>query len=422
MFRYLRKSKLIKNLAVYSSSSTLAQFIMMVYTIILARSLGPEALGIFAGAYSIAGLSVSIINWGMDTWLLREAGVVGNPRELAGHVLAIKSGLGTVWVLALVAVVPFVRPDLFSVPLIMVVVVDVWSDVCFNTEISALNTQGRMREITWLLMISRVGRIAGAITLAVIGVASPFPYAITRSMATVASFVAATLMLRPSFNQITLKILASVVRQAIPYGFSDFFAIIYANADVTMLTLMAGKRAVGEYSPATGIVHALFIVPNAIFTVLVPAISSYAKNDIRRLYHLTWKMILGYAAIGLALWSVIGPGSDLLIRIVLGNAYATTGGLLEILSPILFMKSVEFGCAAILVAIGWQTKRLGPQIISAASNLLFNLWAIPRFGVFGVAWVYVISEAIIFLGYGWLTFRWMRKIRIKEAELNVQQT
>jgi len=189
-----------------------------------------------------------------------------------------------------------------------------------------------------------------------------------------------------------------------------------------MLTLMAGKRAVGEYSPATGIVHALFIVPNAIFTVLVPAISSYAKNDIRRLYHLTWKMILGYAAIGLALWSVIGPGSDLLIRIVLGNAYATTGGLLEILSPILFMKSVEFGCAAILVAIGWQTKRLGPQIISAASNLLFNLWAIPRFGVFGVAWVYVISEAIIFLGYGWLTFRWMRKIRIKEAELNVQQT
>jgi O-antigen/teichoic acid export membrane protein len=419
-WNYLCNSTLINNLAVFGSSNTIAQFIMMVYTIILARVLGPSALGVYAGAYSISGLSIAIVNWGMDTWLLRESGIVGNPRKLSGIVLTIKFGAGFIWALALVILLPTIRPDLFSTGLMIVVVLDIWADVCFNTSVAALNALQKMREISWLLMISRIGRLLGLISVAMVGIVSPLPIAMTRGFATILSFVGALILLRPQFNLVNLREMRIVVVHSLPYGLSDFLSLIYANADVTMLNLIAGEQAVGNYSPATGIVHALFIVPNAIFTVIVPVISNFVKNDVHHLYRETRRILLGFGAIGLVLWGVIGPGGDLIIHILLGEAYRVTGNLLEILSPILFMKSIEFGFAAILVAVGWQKKRLIPQAISAAANVLVNLWAIPRFNVFGVAWVYVFSEAIIFVGYGWLVWQWVKDIRGLATESNVQ--
>jgi O-antigen/teichoic acid export membrane protein len=92
----------------------------------------------------------------------------------------------------------------------------------------------------------------------------------------------------------------------------------------------------------------------------------------------------------------------------LGEAYSTTGELLAILSPILFLKTVSFAAAAFLVAVDWQSHRLIPQAISAAVNIVLNLLVIQTLGIQGVAYVYVISEAVLLIGYLFATTRWFR--------------
>ena len=105
-----------------------------------------------------------------------------------------------------------------------------------------------------------------------------------------------------------------------------------------------------------------------------------------------------------------------IVRVLLGQQYLVSSVLLGILSPLLLFKSLGFGLAALLVVVGWQKQRLLPQAVSAAANILLNLWAIPRLGVAGVAMVYVASELILALGYAGLVLRWMRTGALKAEE------
>jgi O-antigen/teichoic acid export membrane protein len=57
--------------------------------------------------------------------------------------------------------------------------------------------------------------------------------------------------------------------------------------------------------------------------------------------------------------------------------------------------------AAAVVATGRQTRRLYVQGVAAALSVFVNLAIVNAFGVRGVAWVYVFTEAVILVGY-WL--------------------
>lgn len=87
------------------------------------------------------------------------------------------------------------------------------------------------------------------------------------------------------------------------------------------------------------------------------------------------------------------------IHLILGPAYEITGDLIIILSPLLLFKAISFFCATILVAIGAQSKRVIPQVFSLLINIGLNLLLIPRIGVIAPAFVYVISEGVLMVGY-----------------------
>ena len=112
----LRKNSLIKSLALFGGSTTAAQFIMMIYVLIVARVLGPTELGFFNSAYSLVGITAFFLNLGMDTWLLRKAGLYSDVTILSGKVLRIKAAIGIFWSLMLVVIAPMVRPDRPGVP------------------------------------------------------------------------------------------------------------------------------------------------------------------------------------------------------------------------------------------------------------------------------------------------------------------
>ena len=86
------------------------------------------------------------------------------------------------------------------------------------------------------------------------------------------------------------------------------------------------------------------------------------------------------------------------------------------LSPIPFLKCMEFGFAAIIVAANKQRTRLIPQAITAILNLVLNLIIIPRNGAVGAAAVYVATEVILFVSYGIIAIRTLKTIRKVSVE------
>jgi O-antigen/teichoic acid export membrane protein len=402
------KNSLIHHLALFGGSTTIAQFIMMVYVLIVARILGPTELGFFNSAYSLVSISAFFLNLGMDTWLLRKAGLFEDVTILSGKVLRIKAAIGIFWSLALVTLAPKIRPDLYTVPMMLICSLDAWSDVCFNTEIQALNVQRRMKTITWLVLLSRGGRMLGLLVLIFFGVTSAVLFALTRALATFIGFVIATILHRPKIRSGSLVSTREVLSESLPFGLSEFLSLIYTNIDVTILAWMAGKTAVGLYSPASGIIHALFVVPNAMFSVMVPSMTKLGANSIERFRSSLRPLFFSFFVLGVAMWLAVGILGKWVVSWLLGDAYQFSGQILVILSSILFLKCISFACAIVLVAVGWQRKRLMPQFISAVLNIGANILFLPVYGVVAVAWVYVISELILTLGYIWITLRWVR--------------
>ena len=75
------------------------------------------------------------------------------------------------------------------------------------------------------------------------------------------------------------------IRQAPPYAASDFLAWLYMRQDILIVALMLGDYSAGIYSPAVGIVNALFLVPATIHVVIVPVLSNLFTTNVQQ----AWK-------------------------------------------------------------------------------------------------------------------------------------
>ncbi len=396
----------MKEMSMFSGANLVAQIIMMVYAVLIARGLGPQQLGIYSGLYAIAGITVTIINWGLDTWILKEAYRANSIRVLTGDVLSLKTFLGIFWGLSLVIILPIIRPDFFSPLFVFIVVLDVFFDVTFNTFIASWNIQKKIKQITTMLLISRLGKFGLLIILLFFNQLSLISISITRL--TISFIVAGICFLysRPIlFNAFRSKFF-SIIKSSSEFGYSEILAVIYANVDVAILTFISISINVGLYSPASGIIHALFVIPNSIYSFLIPDFSKkFSSIESQKTKIEVIKIILLFFSIGLALFLFVGIFGKIIIVRILGSSFFETGNLIIILSPILLIKSIEYGLAIIIVAMGFQRKRLTPQFIVAFMNIILNIILIPAYGIFAVAWVYVISEFFLMIGYGVIVFK-----------------
>ena len=92
--------------------------------------------------------------------------------------------------------------------------------------------------------------------------------------------------------------------------------------------------------------------------------------------------------------------------VVLGNDFAESGAILTILSPILLLKSLNFALAAVLVPGACQQPRTIAQALPALSNVGPNILIVSRYGVVGVACVYVLRETFPLVGHAILGWGW----------------
>lgn len=400
----------LRKALLFSGSAGLAQFIMMIYTLIVARWLGPVEYAVFAAAYSICTLTAFVFNWGLDTWLLREGrpGVQISP--LISSIFELKAAMALAWLAILVAVVPAFRPDLFVPFLVLIAALDVLGDSLFNTSISSLNLQHRISGMSVLLLISRGGRLMSALVLVFTDQHLAINFAIVRAISTWFGLVISLYLI---YRQLQWTRFQPVVlwKNSSIYGFSEFLAIVYAQVDVTLLALMVDRASIGNYAPAISLLNGLFILPNAIYNLLIPALSRELPGKWERAQNKFTLAIVGLTALGLVLWAGLYWGGGWLISMLLGDEYQFAGELIRILSPIILIKSVEFGLAALLIAVGWQQKRLIPQLFSALLIIGLDLMVIPMYGPIGAAIVYVVCELILLAGYLLLAIDWWRSFK-----------
>lgn len=201
------------------------------------------------------------------------------------------------------------------------------------------------------------------------------------------------------------------LRRHLPPIFT-FFALtvattIYTNLDVAMLGFLTNDQQVGYYNAAVKIKDLLVSFVTALGAVLLPRISYYVSEgrmeEFAQLIRKAFDFIIFMAAPVAVYFLVMADRSILLAS---GPAY--TGSILpmQIIMPTIFCIGLTNVIGMqMLVPIGREKLVVISTCAGAVTDVVLNLWFIPRYASAGADLGTLVAEIVVLLAQLWMIRR-----------------
>lgn len=186
---------------------------------------------------------------------------------------------------------------------------------------------------------------------------------------------------------------------------AELASAIYVRADISIISLILGKSATALYGPAINLLQASFLAPRALFLLTLPLLSKAFKQDVRQFNRQGILQIGVQGIIGGIISIFLFLFADELLTIIFQTAYLGSAQYLRLLSPIPFLRALNFGVGTMLAASDRQSLNTRVQTIVAAFNVVANLLVILPFGLIGVSIVYVTSDSVLLVATATLLWR-----------------
>lgn len=403
---------LFVNAGTLFSGTAVARVLSAFIIFIVARQLGLEQFGLYTAAWSLAKLTSAFFSLGLDSWLLRDA--KGDATQLGrstGSALALKSGLGAIWLAALVILAPFLSQDTFPASLLIFSAVAVWFEEVGTTAVAAFKAALRNTVTVWLVIFSQLIIFLATLGLAWLDYDTSAIYLAVRMVTTgVGTAVALYYMFRHFPVAFHLGDLPQTLRETLSFGISHGLSMIYGKADITIIAYFLGSIAAGIYSPASSLMATLFLVPTAVYEVMLPVFSRMHAENEKQIPKKGFNLILLSMGLGMLLGVGLALVAYPLVWVLYSPEFLASAPILVILSNVLLFKCISFALAAILAAVGWQGKRVWIQLGASIFNIGLNLLVVQNYGIIGIAYVYVLTEFLLTAGYLALLLLWQRDI------------
>lgn len=367
--------------------------IVIASSVILVRYLGASGFGEYAGVYAYVGMFVWLANFGMEQVVVREASkdpehagdTWGSAITVAmlttavaivvaiaiGYLLGYRGTTVTLLFLAGFEMIALAAPRIVFVA--FQVHLEQWKSVATNLT----------RQAVWLVaVIGLVYLHASLLQLVAVRVV----IAVIETLVNI--FLARKLLGRP------LRVIRSRLRylfeQGWPLAFSYLCLGIYYRIDRVLLERFVGPTELGYYAAADTVIGYFSIVPLAFMMSVFPILSRRLDDHegFDRLASSSYRLVL-FAVIGAC--GTMFAVSYNLIPLVFGESFLAAAPLINILLVSIIAVAYGVVMGQVLIATSLQRLLLVTNIAGAAVNLGVNLWAIPRYGAAGAAWVTVAS-------------------------------
>lgn len=401
----------VVNAGMLFTGTAVARVLSALVIFIVARRLGLEQFGVYTAAWSLAKLTSFTFSLGLDSWLLR--GAQGNETYVGrstGSALVLKAGLGTLWLVLIIALAPYLSQETFPTSLLILSSLSVWLEEIGTTALTSFKAALRNKVTVWLIILSQLMLLILTIGLAGTGSESPGAYLVVRAVATgIATLVSLFFVFRYFQIQLHLPDLPIALRETFSFGISHGLSAIYGKADITIIAYFLGSTATGIYSPASTLMATLFLVPTAVYEVMLPVFSRMRVAGERQIVKKSFQLVLLSTGLGIVLGVGLAVIAYPLVWLLYSPEFLASAPVLVILSNILLFKCISFALAAILAAVGWQGKRVGIQLATSVLNIGLNLLVVHSYGIVGVAYVYVLTEFLLTVGYLSLLLIWQKE-------------
>ncbi len=406
------RRELIPNFAAIFSSSALERGILAVTVMIVARMVGPDGFGPYAASFAVVRILAVAFALGLDTWLLRNGYREHDRAKLAQHAttcIVLKGTLGAAWLLVMIAVSSLLNSPAFPPLFILLSSLIVYFEEIASSVWSASRAALQNQRILKLIVPANLALLAVVVSLALLGTDDAAQYLFWQMFVTAGIAVLAITWQAHAFGfAFDRASYAPTLRGTFVFGVSMGLFMIYGRADVALVAQYLGSEAAGYYAPAISITGALALAPFAIYMIMVPVLSrEHAQRSSALIAHAK-RLLIVSIPLGILAGLFLMFSADWIVQLVFGSAYTETGDVLTILGGVLSARFITLAAASILVAVGWQYRRVQVQAVVATANVGLNILLIPIYGIIGAASVYVFTEWTLVIGYLALTFYWLR--------------
>ncbi len=171
-----------------------------------------------------------------------------------------------------------------------------------------------------------------------------------------------------------------------------FLSFIVLRIDVLMVKYMLGTEPTGYYSIAASLADYLLMLPNVTAMILLPRLSALANFSDK--YQQAKSAVLGIALALGPLILVSALCARVVVRLLFGQAFLPAVEPFLWLTPGVFTLGIEVVAVQLLNSLGFPRKVVWIWVVSSATNIAGNLWAIPRYGISGASAVSSITYSL----------------------------
>ena len=402
----------LKNAAALSVASVLSKAISAVVGISVARYLGPETLGEYRSALAFVSTFVLFADFGLSNYMVQEGSRDESVLPLyLGNTLLFK-GFSLVVIYALMLVL---MPARYNQSIQSMVIVFGLASGLNALNSSIYNYFQSKQQMYYAAMYQFLSTfLIGVLTILVVFRKGNV---LMISVSQLVAAVLISLMLYAHLRRvICLKFdfsrLKEMLKLGFPYGIAVIFLYVYFQIDALMLSLMRSPFEVGIYSAAYTLISILLLIPGILTSVLYPVLFQLGVDSKKKHQETIEKIFKVLSAVGI-------PGSILLFVLanplltwLYNNRYPQSIPVMMLLSWFFALECLSFSLGDVLTTTNRQWTRAKIQGGAALLNIVINLYAIPRYGIYGASAATLITEFYVFLMYYGIVRRRVYKIQI----------
>jgi O-antigen/teichoic acid export membrane protein len=405
-------SKILKNIFSLSTAEIFSKILVFITTAYLARTILTDGLGAINLAQSMATYLLLLITTGMDAYGVK---VLAQNRDkmqsLVDTLFSARFFLSILVYLFLAIIVFFINKEAEVKLIIMIYGLTIFAQVNYlNWVYMGLE---KMEIVAFRLAITSAMNLTGILLL----VHSPEDTWLAALIIALSQILNAGWMIVYYIKKyfairlrINIKLWIEHFKKAMPIGLTFLITAFYNNIGLILVGLLLSTGYLYQTGILGTALKALLILmsPLAIYQqAFYPQLSRAITLSERS------TMLKNYTKItfltGSLLSVILFFYAETLIITVFGQPFIESAALLKILAPALILMYINLSFSIPLIAWGYEKKVLKTVFVAGLVNLILNLMFIPKYGMYTVAYVTLLTEFIVAVGLTYYIYKVVKK-------------